>query len=1033
MQNNDLRFQHTMSGYAILIFLISAALLGRTAVAYQQPENQPEGPPLSPEQAIPSFEIAASLRLDLLLSEPQIRQPLSTSFDARGRLWVVQYLQYPEPAGIKMVSRDNFWRIVYDRMPGPPGKDVPGADRISVFEPNPEGGFSFIKDFVSNLNIATAATPTHDGVWVLNPPYLVFYPDQDQDLVPDGEPEIHLEGFGLEDTHSVVNSLCMGPDGWLYAAQGSTVSGSVKRYNSQEKPIKSMGQLIWRYHPKKRIYEIFAEGGGNAFGVAMDDSGRLYSGHNGGDTRGFHYVQGGYFRKGFGKHGDLSNAFSFGYLPPMQHPPIQRFTHTMLACESTALAEHYTGSLLSVDPLHGTLIDSHLIPTESTFKTEDRDVVIRTSDKWFRPVAISDGPDGAAYICDWYDSQVAHLYAHVGKLDRDHGRVYRLTAASANAPEWNVQQACGTDIESAKWLLERLSHPYRWQRWKAIELLSEHPQRSNVFESIVRLLEQPNSSSLDALWTLDRCGWLSDGSLQSDDSLRYPIHNVLAHSMPHVRLWGIRLACDDGALDHATVTSMETTIRVEKHPEVLVQLAASIRRLESSQAIGLAQQLICVNSDNKDPRFRDMIWWMIEKHSDSHALIRNRILENENIWNSELFYDFLLSRLIHKWCLQKSEMNWAMAEQTMQLAGQLQAPVRGVAVKSCIDGFEAAFAGRSLAGTPDSIVSTLATLGQPSLALRLRQGNPESLRDLEALLEKVRVSNSPVGLLEQVAQAISILGEVPQPNAMKLLEPVALDSEMDAQIRRAAIRSLASYRELSIAVPLLDQWNVMSREIQVETSVLLASRQASSGHLIRYLESGKVPIESVPLECIRTMRLHDNVMLQSQLDRFFPDSASLDLSRAQQVVTTVLDRIESTAGDPYRGKKLYKLHCGRCHRLFGTGESIGPELTGYQRDNLRALALNIVAPSLEIREGYQTYALQTEDEQMMTGFLESQTEDQWILRGIDGASHVFPKAEVTTMKAQAESLMPQGILDPLSDQELADLFAYVRSSQPLGD
>ena len=137
-------------------------------------------------------------------------------------------------------------------------------------------------------------------MWVLNPPYLLFYPDRDNDDVPDGDPEVHLQGFGLEDTHSVVNSLRWGPDGWLYAAQGSTVTGHVTRpgLDAGKEPVHSMGQLIWRYHPETRRYEVFAEGGGNAFGVEIDAKGRIYSGHNGGDTRGFHYVQGGVLPEG---------------------------------------------------------------------------------------------------------------------------------------------------------------------------------------------------------------------------------------------------------------------------------------------------------------------------------------------------------------------------------------------------------------------------------------------------------------------------------------------------------------------------------------------------------------------------------------------------------------------------------------------------------------------------------------------------------------------------------------------------------------
>jgi len=185
----------------------------------QKPEDQPDGPALAPAAAANSFTVSSGLKWTQLLSEPTLRQPLFATFDARGRLWVVQYLQYPEPAGIKALSRDNFWRIVYDRLPKPPGQDTVGADRITIFEDRQrDGRYSERGDFVNGLNIATSILPTPEGAWVLQPPYLLFYPDKDGDLKVDGPPEVHLEGFGLEDTHSVINSLCLGPDGWLYAA-----------------------------------------------------------------------------------------------------------------------------------------------------------------------------------------------------------------------------------------------------------------------------------------------------------------------------------------------------------------------------------------------------------------------------------------------------------------------------------------------------------------------------------------------------------------------------------------------------------------------------------------------------------------------------------------------------------------------------------------------------------------------------------------------------------------------------------------------
>ena len=301
-------------------------------------------------------------------------------------MWVAEYLQYPDPAGLSMVSRDKFLRTVYDKTPPPPPHHFVGRDRISIHEDaDGDGYFEKHTIFVEGLNLATSLAIGRGGVFVLNPPYLLFYRDRNQDDQPDGDPEVLLQGFGLEDSHSIANSLRWGPDGWLYAAQGSTVTGDIRRYGSQDPPVHSLGQLIWRYHPETRRYEIFAEGGGNAFGVEIDAHGNVYSGHNGGDTRGFHYVQGGYYQKGFGKHGDLSNPFAYGYFAQMAHHSAPRFTHAFLIYESDALPANYQGVLFGVAPLQSQVVMSRIEPDRTSFKTNDIGYALQSKDSWVRP------------------------------------------------------------------------------------------------------------------------------------------------------------------------------------------------------------------------------------------------------------------------------------------------------------------------------------------------------------------------------------------------------------------------------------------------------------------------------------------------------------------------------------------------------------------------------------------------------------------------------------------------------------------------
>src|SRR5205823_860301 len=147
--------------------------------------------PLSPAQALKSFQLRDGLAIDLIAAEPAVRQPVYMSFDSRGRLWVTQYLQYQYPAGLRVISYDQHLRAQFDKVPEPPPRGQKGADIITVFEDtNHDGGYASHKDVITGLNIATAAIKGAGGIWVMNPPYLLFYPDANDDDIPDGDPKV---------------------------------------------------------------------------------------------------------------------------------------------------------------------------------------------------------------------------------------------------------------------------------------------------------------------------------------------------------------------------------------------------------------------------------------------------------------------------------------------------------------------------------------------------------------------------------------------------------------------------------------------------------------------------------------------------------------------------------------------------------------------------------------------------------------------------------------------------------------------------
>ncbi|MCU0706768.1 MAG: hypothetical protein MUF23_00590 [Pirellula sp.] len=1012
----------------------------------QTPEDTATEPALDPERAVPSFRISEGLKWTSLLAEPTISQPLQATFDSRGRLWVVEYRQYPNPEGLKPLSRDRHWRIVYDSIPLPPGRGgLRGKDQISVHEDQDgDGKYETHRLFVEGLNIATAVAPEDKGAWVLNPPYLLYYRDDDQDLRADGDPEIHLSGFGLEDTHSVVNSLCFGPDGWLYAAQGSTVSAAIKPYGSSSSPMTSMGQAIWRYHPETRTYEIFAEGGGNAFGVAFNDRGEVFSGHNGGDTRGFHYYQGGYYRKGFSKHGDLSNPNSYGYLNPMQHDPIPRFTHTMLFTESTALASQTPNSMLAVDPLHGKLIQTETLAVGSTYATKDVTDTVSSTDKWFRPVAISDGPDGAAYVCDWYDSVVAHIYAFEGKIDRDRGRVYRLgpDPNSVRAAPWNANLAHGQGIDSLEYLYGTLQHPYRWQRWQASRLIAKHPLRESLRTRMYRDVMTKDANAqlhrLEFLWTAHASGWIPDTipyhahrHLELSSESTWDPSTLLRNEDPMVRSWTVRLVCDDRTVSPELAGAISEIAQNESDPSVLCQIACSAKRLPAPQVIGLLRSL-AINTKIPDDSFLPMLaWWALEHHAADYDAILNGLVREKATWGSALTRRVLYPNLVRRWSGMGTADSYRGVAEIFQRIGDLPDAASDEMAKVAQESFEQAFAGRSLAGVPDAVIDAMVRMGQPSLTLLVRRGDTTAL---DQAIEAMKDPKRPDTLRSQLAR---LAGELPHvrrhPDMMSALLTLASAPESKAGVRSSAFSALSGYDDERVADEIIGMWSSLPMELKPSAGAVIASRAAWTARWLDACIEQRVSAEEMPPESIRAMRLHPDESLQTRLAKIYPAFASIDLAAANARSREMADVILTGSGDPYHGKKLYRELCARCHRLFDDGGAVGPELTGYQRDQLETLLRNIIAPSLEIREGYQMVRVLTDDASVLSGFVESQTDAQVLIRNIDGQLHTIDLSSIESLQPQVLSLMPEGLLDKLDATGLRDLMAYLRSSQPLND
>ncbi len=962
--------------------------------------------PTTPEVALQNFKVAEDLQLDLVLSEPQIHQPVEINFDHRGRLWVVQYNQYPYPAGVKVIDIDNHIRAIFDKTPKPPPEGVRGADKISIFEDTDgDGRFDKSTDAITGLNIATGVCLGREKIWVLTPPYLVAYPDPDGDGIPDGDPNAHLSGFGLEDTHAVANSLRWGPDGWLYGAQGSTTHATIT--SKASKNIHFKGQAIWRYHPETQVFEIFAEGGGNTFHVEIDAKGRVYSGDNG-SARGFYYKQGGYYQKNWGKHGALTNPYALGYIKGMDLTGERtRFTHAWIKYEGGSFPDGYNDKIIAINPLQNFVQVTRLEKQGSTFSNIDEGVILETEDRWFRPVDIKAGPDGSIYLADWNDSRLSHVDPR-DTWNKSTGRIYRLR----NKNETGVE-LFDLSTYSSEELVGLLTHQNKWYRQQALRLIGDRKDRL-VLPALKDMLANGDAqSALEALWAINLTGGFDEKVAQT----------ALDHHDPYVRLWAVRLISDkkEPELQASIAYKLAALAASESHLEVISQLASTAKRLRGSDAIPIIANLLRNESTQYDNDNRLFIWWAVESKSSGDRKALLTLLEDKTLWGQPLVKEFILSRLIQRYALEGGAENYLACAQLLQLAPSNETR------QALMEGLQEGLRGKDLTEIPPNLASMMeqyqAEFGEGKLALGLRQNSDE------AIAEALEIITDQNASLHERISYIRIFGEINQPASVPVLLKIAEGQAYSTALRLASIQSLKHYEDPDIGKTVANAYQHKIRadlDLRNASLSLFASRTTWARELMaKIFETREIPKEEVPIDILKQIKLLRDPQLIQTVDTHWPTVKITSTDEMKVEMERVRRALSLKKGDPKAGKLIYQQSCGSCHQLFGEGGTMGPELTGYDRDDLEYLTLNIVNPNADIREGYVNYLIEKTDGQVIMGTIKDQSGGNVTVQPFVGAEIILSSAQIKKMEAQKTSLMPERLLEPLSDQEIRDLFAYL--------
>jgi putative membrane-bound dehydrogenase-like protein len=985
------------------------------------------------------MSLAPGFAVDLVAAEPHVRQPVCIEFDDRGRLWVVQYLQYPNPAGLKRVKVDRYSRTVYDRVPQPPPRGPKGADRITILEDTDgDGRVDRSHDFVGGLNLATGIALGYGGVFVLNVPYLLFYPDRNHDDIPDGDPEVLLSGFGMEDTSSLANSLTWGPDGWLYGTQGTNITAHIRGIDFE--------QGVWRYHPITHEFELFCEGGGNSWGLDFDENGQLYFSTNYGGYVMVHGLQGAYYVKQFQKHGELHNPHAFGFFDHVPHQNFQGGHVTVggIVYQEDLFPPQYRGKYIGADLL-GHTVNWHTITRDgSTVRTAHGGTLLKANDAWFAPSDVTTGPDGAVYVADWCDKRTAHPDPDAD-WDKSNGRVYRIRPADRPFRSLQTKTAFAeaTGEPCSQKLIDVLLHRDGWHSRRALRMLAER-REAQAASALRAQLAGASGKTGDPLVAL-RCLWGIYVSGGFDESLAL---QLLEHPAEAVRAWTIRFLGDQRNVSAIVEERLLRLAVNEQSPVVLAQLACSAKRLPAACGLRIAWAVAENPVSAHDRCIPLLVWWAVESQATAIPEAVAKAFASHAAWKNSVIRDVIVGRVLKRYAAEGTPEGFRSAarifasaptaadrlrlladlDEGLRMSGEPSAKNATLGAyydRFAVVGAEGKRTARRFASCPPELRPVLDAICAESatdprvLRVACRLGERDAYRRVVAL---VGTPNTPSPLRKEL---LSILGEFGDSDCVAPILAIVRDPH-DHLLRVAALATLAHFDHPRIADAVLAEYPRMTPALRTAARGLLFSRRDWARKLLVAIEHGTIRAADVPADEVRRVSLYQDAALDATVRQLWGNIRPGTTEEKLADIRRLSNDLRAAPGRAGTGHELFKKHCATCHVLFGEGTKIGPDLTTANRKDREFLLVSIVDPSVQVRKEYLVYAVETHDGRVVTGCIADQNASSITLVGPKNDRTTLRRSEIAEMKEMQNSLMPERLLEPLRPQELRDLFAYLQ-------
>ncbi len=984
---------------------------------------------LTAAEAAAAMQVPPGFKVQVAASEPDVTQPIAMCWDDRGRLWIAEAHSYPE------------------RNP-----DGEGADRIVIFEDTDENGTLDKKTiFIEGLNLVSGLAVGFDGVWVGAAPYLMFIPDTNGDDVPDGVPmraeppqpalqfpkdvppgaKVLLDGWHWEDTHETLNAFIWGPDGWLYGCHGVFTHSLVGKPGTPKAERQPINAGIWRYHPVRHEFEVFAHGSSNPWGVDFDQYGEAFCTacvipHL------YHIIQGGRFERQAGQHFNKHTYEDIKTIARHRHFTGGQWNNDdrkasadlggghahagAMIYQGGAWPEEYNGKLF-MHNIHGNRINiDQLIPEGSGYAGDRYPDFLLTGDKWSQMINLMTGPDGQVWMIDWYDANQCHR-PEEGLHDTTNGRIFRVTYGDAKNPAVDLKKLSDNELA-----LLAVDAPNEWHARHALRLLHERAAAKNYKLQFdvnsapeMRLIEPelPAKKQLRALRAL----YVTQGPEGFDNACSEASVKQVMEMDQHVVAAAIRLISDDRKIDSDMLARRAKVAKVHPSPVVRLAIASSLQRTPLEDRWAILEGLVSHAEDAKDHNLPLMYWYAMEPLADADPAraLALAVSAGETI---PVLREYMIRRLgsgdpVRMLDLLVEALEKAKpTEVELFLRGILQA-TRGVKEHSRYEQLRALPMKYTVANSSPELVFL-------STAIAQRAGTDHALANLR---DFARISSWPV---ETRREVLNFLIDA-KSEGLKELLPQLVD---DPAMRGDALKSLAAIDHPPALATVVAKFGTFTPAERRDAMSTLTSRPSYASVLLDAVKANRIPKTELSADLVRQLRNLNDAELNKKIEQVWGivRESAADRVALTARLKTVIANPHGAAPDREVGRAIFAKTCQQCHTLFGTGGKVGPDITGANRANLDYLLSNIVDPSAVMAKDYQPTILVTTSGRVITGIIKQASGPGLIAVQTPEQLIEMPESDIEERKLSDKSMMPDDLLRTLTDSEVRSLAAYLQGA-----